>query len=125
MVRLMHELPGRLRFSVPHLKGDRRRAAAFSARARSLGGVTAADLIPLTGSLVVRHDGLPGTRERILRNLEELGRAEMARRAQPRSSAGAAAAPAGLDDRIAGAIADALAERLTERLVRMAVAALI
>lgn len=62
MVRLAHELPGRLRFSVLHLKGDRCGAAAFGARIRALGGVTAADLAPLTGSLVVRHADAPRSR---------------------------------------------------------------
>jgi hypothetical protein len=106
---------------VPHLKGDRCGAAAYSARVRALGGVTAADLAPLTGSLVVRHDGLPETRERILRNLEEFGRATIPRPTEAPPSAATAAAPARLDDVVAGA----LAGRITERLVRMAVAAVI
>jgi hypothetical protein len=125
MIRLVHELPGRLRFSVPQLRGDRSGAAAFGAQVRALGGVVEADLIPLTGSLIVRHDGLPETRERILRNLEAFGQAAIPQRTEAPPATAAAAPPVRLDDRIAGVIADALAERLTERLVRMAVAALI
>jgi len=125
MIQLEHELPRRLRFSVPQLRGDRRAAAAFSARVRALGGVVEADLIPLTGSLIVRHDGMPETRERILRNLEEFARVAIPRRTEPPPPATRAAMPVGLDHRIAEMVADALAERFAERLVRLAVAALI
>jgi hypothetical protein len=125
MIQLEHELPRRLRFSVPHLKGDRRGAAELSARVRALGGVAEADLIPLTGSLIVRHDGLPETRERIFRNLEELARVAILQRTEALPSIAVATTPARLDHKIVDVVADALAERLAERLVRMAVAALI
>jgi hypothetical protein len=125
MVRLEHELPRRIRFSVPQLRGDRHGAAAFTARVRTIDGVAEADLIPLTGSLIVRHDGQPGTRERILHNLEEFTQAVTPQPAEALVAAGTAVAPAHSSHRIADMVADALAERLTERLVRVAVAALI
>lgn len=125
MIRLEHELPRRIRSSVPQLRGDRRGAAAFAARVRTIDGVAEADLIPLTGSLIVRHDGQPGTRERILHNLEEFAQAATPQAAETLVVAGTAAAPAYSSHRIADILADALAERLTERLVRVAVAALI
>jgi hypothetical protein len=127
MIQLVHELPTRLRFTVPQLRGDRRGGAAFCARVRALGGVIDADLIPLTGSLIVRHDGLPETRDRIFRNLESFAPVALPPEPAepPPASVPPATAPARLDQRIADAVADALAERLAERLVRMAVAALI
>jgi hypothetical protein len=120
MIQPVHELPRRLRFSVPHLRGDRRRAVALRARLRLLDGVTAVDPNPVTGSLIVHHDGGPETRERILRNLAEFTRAAAPRRVEPLPRPATAVAPARPDDRIAEAIADALAQRLAEHLARMA-----
>lgn len=126
MIRLVHELPKRLRFSVPQLRGDRRGAVAFRARFRVLGGVTAVETNPLTGSLIVHHDGQPETRERILRNLEEFARVAMPQRTA--SLPVTEPMPTCLEDRIdrvAGMIADAVAERVARRLIRTVVAALI
>jgi hypothetical protein len=122
MVQLVHELPRRIRFVVSSLKGDRFGAATFSARFQVLGGVTAATLNPLTGSLIVHYDGSAETRDRILRNFEEFGSESVE---PPVAMQRLAKAPARLDEAIADLVVNALAECLTERMVRMAVAALI
>ncbi len=91
-----------MRLSAPQLRGDGRGTVAFRARLQMVEGVTAAELNPLTGSVTVHHDGQPGTRERILRRLEEL-------------LGTPAAAPARPGGRIVEMVTVAPTERLTRR----------
>jgi hypothetical protein len=67
---LLHELPGRLRFSLPNLRHDSRRAAALQQRLAALPGVTKATASPMSGSVLITHDGAVATRERIIRTME-------------------------------------------------------
>jgi hypothetical protein len=122
MIRLAHELPQRLRFTVPHLRGNHHGAETFNARVRALGGVRQATVNPLTGSLIVHHDGSAETRDRIIRNLEVLAPVFVE---APGKLHRPTAVPAGFDDAVADAVAKLVAEHLTERVLRMAFAALI
>jgi hypothetical protein len=70
---LVHEMPRRMRFVVPALKGDHARAAALCERLLAARLVQTADFNPITGSVVVTHDQLVGTRDAVLRALRELG----------------------------------------------------
>ena len=67
---LVHELPGRLRFSLPYLRRDGRRAATLRDRLAALPGVLAASASPLTGSVLVTHDGQIATREQVIATIE-------------------------------------------------------
>jgi hypothetical protein len=70
---LVHELPCRLRFRVQCLKHDNQRAERLCGRIAAVPGVVAASASPLTGSVVVTHDGHTATRERIVRTLGDHG----------------------------------------------------
>jgi hypothetical protein len=130
MIILVHDVPGRLRFFAPRVKRDQRAAAALRRRARAVPGVAAASANPLTGSLLVHHDGALATRARILDALEVADpgpalapppppppRREPVRAAAP--------SPTTRGDAIAELVANAVAERLVERALRMAVSALL
>lgn len=115
MVLPVHDIPGRLRFILPVLRGDRRQAAALRARMRAVEGVTSALANPLTGSLTVKYIRAEATRKRILANLAEFGPAiappESARSARTRA--------------MADQLANAIVERIVEGVLRAAVAAVI
>lgn len=70
---LLHELPGRLRVSLGCLRHDSRRAAALRDRLARLPGVISVSASPLTGSVLVRHDGHPATRQGIVAGIEGFG----------------------------------------------------
>jgi hypothetical protein len=125
MIILVHDVPGRLRFFAPRVKRDQRAAAALRRRARAVPGVAAASANPLTGSLLVHHDGALATRARILDALEvaDLGPALAPPRREPIRAA--APSPTTRGDAIAELVANAVAERLVERALRMAVSALL
>jgi copper chaperone CopZ len=136
MITLVHDVPGRLRLVAPHVRHDRRAAAALRRRVRAMGGVASATVNPLTGSVIVHYDGAGCTRDRILHSLG-VATPGPAMRSAPAAAAASRApillpapaprsgtiAPQG--KAIAEMIANAVAERLVERAVRMAVAALI
>lgn len=68
--RLVHRLPGRVRLKIDGKRGDR---AWFDALALELSlseGILAVDANPLTGSLLIRHEG---PLERLLGELAERG----------------------------------------------------
>ena len=69
MLVLAHEVPGRLRFVSPVLKGDRRQASRLELQVRAIPGVTDVRLRRGSGSMIVLHDGTYATRETILRSL--------------------------------------------------------
>jgi len=122
MIVLVHDVPGRLRLVAPHLKRKHRAAAALRRQVRSVEGVTCVSVSPITGSVIVHHDGSAVTRARILASLE----AEDPRSAAPdpvRPVPPPPLVPRG--DAVADMIANAVAERLVERAVRMMVATLI
>lgn len=60
-----HELPNRLRFSLPCLRRDNPRATVLRARLAALPGVAAAKVSALTGSVLVAYDGHAATREQV------------------------------------------------------------
>jgi hypothetical protein len=107
---LVHDLPGRLRFSLGAIKGHPVRASALAARLLAAPGILAARANPLTGSLVVEHDGSPGRREAVIAALD--------------AGAPTDSVPA-RDGGIAEMLATALIERLLERALHAAVAAII
>jgi hypothetical protein len=107
---LVHDLPGRVRFSIGGIKGHPVRASAVAARLLDLPGVLAARANPLTGSLIVEHDGVPGRREAVLSAVEASGPVVLARHRE---------------SGIAEMLATALVERLLERALHAAVAAII
>jgi hypothetical protein len=123
MMHLVHDVPGRLRFSSTTVKGDPRYAAALRRQVRLLGGVTQASLNPITGGMIVHYETGGGTREAILRGLEALIQGPIV--AVPRRVSGGVPAPARQHPELAEIIADMLAGRLVELAVRMMVAALI
>ena len=59
-----HEVPGRLRFAGATLKGDRVASEALAALVGDLTGAISAEANPVTGSLIVYHDGMAATRKR-------------------------------------------------------------
>jgi hypothetical protein len=115
MVLPIHDTPGRLRFRIRPIKGDRRSAAALRARMEAIEGVAAASANPLTGSLLVHHDGAPATRERILGSLGGFEPEPVA----PAFALGPRAAA------VTDALTTAVVERVIEHALRAAVAAVI
>ena len=122
-MQLVHDVPGRLRFGSPNLKGGHRQAAELRDRVRALNGVTEANLNPVTGSLIIHYESTQGVREAILRALEALVQGPIA--AVPGPVLGRAPERGRQLTELAGIIGDMLAERLVEGAVRMMVAALI
>lgn len=115
MIHPIHDIPGRLRFILPALRRDRRRAAAVRARMRAIEGVTSASANPLTGSLVVHYAGAAATRENIVASLAEFDPGIVP--AEPASAVRARA--------VADMLAEAVVGRIIERALRAAVAAVI
>ncbi|MBV8095104.1 MAG: hypothetical protein JO110_18115 [Acetobacteraceae bacterium] len=117
---LVHDIPGRLRFIAPCLKGNRQQLAALGKRVRVLNNVTAASVNPITGSLIIHYDSDAAVRARILQHIraehEALERTPAAARFQE--------APAGHIRAATDFVADALANWLVERVVQCAVSAL-
>jgi hypothetical protein len=62
---VVHDIPGRIRFAIPALKGSAARGRALGAYAEAITGVAAARVNPLTGSLIIEYNGAAQTRERI------------------------------------------------------------
>jgi copper chaperone CopZ len=118
---LAHELPGRLRFSLPHLRRDADRATALRDRLAALPGVTEASANPLTGSVLVLHDG-GATQDRIIAAIELAGY-----RLMPNHPPRPAGVHPGLRPvaAIARPVVQAVAEKLLERLVVSALAVMI
>ena len=122
---LVHEVPSRLRFRVQGLKHDSRRAERLRDRIAAVPGVVAASANPLTGSLIITHDGRVATRERIATALDAQGHSV--------PPAASALAPAATHLERAQArthpllrvVADTFLEHLLDRLVRTAFAAVI
>lgn len=57
LAQLVHRLPGRVRLRVPALRGAPARLEALAVALRGLPGVTAAEAGPLTGALLLHHEG--------------------------------------------------------------------
>lgn len=68
--RLVHRLPGRVRLKIDGRRGDRAWFDATALELSLLEGILAVDANPLTGSLLIRHEG---PLERLLRELAERG----------------------------------------------------
>lgn len=110
----VHDIPGRLRFRLDPLRGDSRKAAMLCARVRAIEGVRSASVNPLTGSLIVCHDGSAEVRRNILAALDAIG---------PRPAA--ASRTAGVEATLADILAGAIADRIIERVLRAAVTAVV
>ena len=115
MLLPVHDIHGRLRFTLAAIRGDRRRTASLRARVRAIEGVSNATANPLTGSLIVQYDGARRTRERILASLD--------------GGPSALPEPAAMVIPCAGTLAEilakAVAERMVEHAIRIALAAVI
>jgi hypothetical protein len=112
MLLLVHDIPGRLRFVVPNIKGDRHGAARLRADIHKLDGVSTATVNVRTCSLIIVYDATAETRERVIHHLGT----------RPQ---GCLQPPAGEGPPIADAIANSLAQLVAERLIRFAVTALV
>ena len=119
----MHELPGRLRFSLRVLRRDSSCATALRDQLGALPGVATATASALTGSVLVTHDGSSATRERILRTVDRFERAlspECSKLPEPLLRlSGDRTAPA------AHPLVRAIIEKLLERVLGAAIAAII
>jgi copper chaperone CopZ len=113
-----HDIPGRIRFGIPSLKGNGAATLAVAALVEALEGVTTARVNMLTGSLIVEYDGAIRTRERIFVALVELGYHLCARNPTHTS----AKTGASWDATLAGAIGKALVHVLLEDALYLAVA---
>jgi hypothetical protein len=120
---LVHDIPGRLRFVVPHMKRCCLTSEKARAYAQAIPGVVEAWASSLTGSLLVTYDGDAGTRERIVQVVDRFVSGSM-KFVPPhptiRSIEAASNGPA-----IAAVVVNALVEALVERTIQVAVAALI
>lgn len=112
MVVPAHDIPGRLRFSLPLLRADRRRAAVARTRVGAIPGVTSASANPLTGSLIVLYHPDAAKREAILAAVAEF---------RPAAASGETARERRAR-KLAEILANAIAERLVEHVIRAAVA---
>ncbi|MFB6279958.1 MAG: HMA2 domain-containing protein [Salinibacter sp.] len=56
MASYLHALDGRIRVRFPEMRGDRRAAARLRQELRALPGITAVEVTPLTGSVLVEYD---------------------------------------------------------------------
>ncbi len=118
---LAHELPCRIRFRVPGLEHDRQRAERLRDHVAAVPGVTAASASPLTGSLIIVHDGQAATRTRIKAALEACGHLVL-----PEARALAPVAARVEDERAqVHPLLRILAETLLKRLLHTALAAVI
>lgn len=72
----LHSVPGRLRIKSPAIKGRPEAAAGVQVAMAGIEGVEAVTINPLTGSIVVTHEAVNGTRERILDALMRMGHFE-------------------------------------------------
>jgi hypothetical protein len=118
-VVVAHDIPGRIRFGIPSLKGNGMATLVVSAHVEALEGVTTARVKMLTGSLIVEYDGAIRTRERIFAALVELGCHLSARNPTQ------ASAKTSWDATIAGAIGKALVHVFLEDALYLAVAAVL
>lgn len=72
MIRLVHEVPGRLRFHVPFLSAAGPEVRHLRARLEGVAGIEEVRVNAGARSLIVRHDGKPGSRERVVRAVSVL-----------------------------------------------------
>jgi copper chaperone CopZ len=119
---LAHELPGRLRFSLPGLRGDAERAAALRDALAGLAGVQAVNANALTGSVLVRHDGDAATRDRIVGAIRLAGYRLMSDSAARGTTVRAGTRPAAA---FAEPLIQAAVEKLLERMLLSALTAII
>ena len=118
---LVHEVPRRLRFRVQYLKHDSRRAEWLRDRIAAVLGVVGVSANPLTGSLIITHDGRTATRERITTALEACGHSILTNApAPPPALVHLGNAPAG-----AHPLLRIVAETLLEWLLHTALAAVV
>jgi hypothetical protein len=120
-IDLVHDIPGRVRFAIPALKGSAGRGRALGAYAEAITGVAAARVSLLTGSLIIEYDGAAQTRERIFAALHAASF-----RLRPRASMPGSAKPSSpLDAMVTGAFAKILVRMIAEEALHAAVLAII
>ena len=120
-IDLAHDVPGRIRFAIPALKGSPAKAQAFGPHIGAVHGVTAARVSPVTGSLIVEYDGAAQTRERIFAALFAAGF-----RLRPRASThGSAKSSSSWASTMTGAFSKTLVRMIAEEALHVAVLAII
>jgi len=120
-IDLAHDVPGRIRFVIPALKGSPAKAQAVGPYIGAVHGVTAARVSPITGSLIVEYDGAAQTREYIFAALDEAGY----RLRPPVSSRGPAKSSSSWDSMMSGTFAKTVARMIAEEALHAAVLAII
>jgi len=71
MNRYIHHIPGRLRVRLPALKANAAAGLDLERTLTQVGGVTAVDINPLTGSVLVHYDCSTETATRLIRTLKD------------------------------------------------------
>lgn len=116
---LVHEVPCRLRLRVQGIKHDARRARLLRDSVAAVPGVAEAHANPLTGSLIVVHDGQAATRARVAAALGACGHPVLPGTPPAHGAALYGTAPAEMHPLLRIA-----AEAMVERLVQAAFAAM-
>jgi hypothetical protein len=120
-IDVAHDIPGRIRFAIPALKGCAARGRALGGYVEAITGVAAARVNPLTGSLIVDYDGAARTRERIFATLHAAGF-----RLHPRVSMhGSAKSSSSWDATMTGVFSKTLVRMIAEEALHFAVLAII
>jgi len=120
-IDVAHDVPGRIRFAIPALKGSPAKAQAVGPYINAVHGVSGARVTPLTGSLIVEYDGAAQTRERIIASLHEAGF-----RLRPRASMhGSIQSASSRDSMLTGAFSKTLVRMIAEEALHVAVLAII
>jgi hypothetical protein len=125
--RIAHEVPRRVRLEAAVLKGDALACAAAEACLADLPGVRSARANPLTGSLIVAHDGSAASRKAVMRALERFSRAPVEGEVPHPVMAPSSRNPSaqGLAERIAKIALEQAVSHVGERAIRIAAAALL
>ena len=121
-VVLVHDLPGRLRFVLPALKGGGPAADALCARLRQQHAVRDVTIRAVTGSLLVIYEALPGARDGVLHALHTAG-VGIAPQAACRASASPNQGDAG--GRLAGTLMKAAFHFMIDHALQGAIAAIV
>ena len=120
-IDVAHDVPGRIRFAIPALKGSPAKAQAVGPHIGAVRGVRAARVSPVTGSLIVEYDGAAQARERIFAAVHEAGY-----RLRPRaSSRESTKSSSSWHSMVSGTFAKTVARMIAEEALHAAVLAII
>jgi hypothetical protein len=120
LIDLVHDIPGRIRFAIPALKGSAAHGQTLGAYAEAITGVAAARVNPLTGSFLVEYDGAAQTRERIFAALHTAGF-----RLRSRASRHGSRSSSSWDSMMSGVFSKALVHMIAEEALHAAILAVI